>query len=147
MSVKWTVEDLAKRTSLERYQLWLNANRLGKIDVVSMIETSGLSYMDPSGLKLDSPLGRAISRIINSAEGKAAAIEATLQGMPALAGVDPLLKSQLGTEYIQSYEATIQAGYLVAKMMKKAGYEQSGRQARLPDGCVAQTGLIYRRAR
>ena len=60
-----------------------------------MIEASGLSYTDPSGVKLDSPLGRAMSRIINSAEGKAAAIEATLQEMPALAGVYPLPKSQL----------------------------------------------------
>jgi hypothetical protein len=129
MSTTWDVEALAKLSDLQRHQLWLNAKRLGRENVVSMIEASGLPYTDPSGLKLDSPLGRGMFKIVNSAKAKAAAIEATQNGLPALAGVDPLLKSQLGIEYTESYEATIQAGYLVAKMMRNAGYEHAGTQS------------------
>jgi hypothetical protein len=127
--------------------LWLNAYRLGKEDLISMIETSGLPYSDPTGVKLDSPLGQAMSEIINSAEARAAAIQATQQGLPALAGVDPLLKSKLGTQYTKSYEATIQAGYLVAKAMRKSGYEDTGTRAHLPDECTAKTGIVFAKAR
>ena len=81
MSINWDVEALAKLTPLQRHRLWLNANRLGNDDVVSMIEASGLSYTDPSGLKLDSPFGRAMTKIVYSANGKAAAIEATQKGL------------------------------------------------------------------
>jgi hypothetical protein len=93
-------------------------------------------------LKLDSPIGREMAKIVNSPQGVAAAIEATNQGLPALAGVDPLLKATLKDKYQKTYEATIQAGYLVALMMRKKGYGQTGRQGSL-HGCVAKTGEIY----
>ena len=146
MAIDWTVEKLAELNPVQRHQLWLNAMKREAVEVVLAIESSGLSYSDPRGVKLESPLGRAMAKIISSPEGKAAAIGATQKGMPALAGIDPILKSRLGSEYIKSYEATIQAGYLVAKMMQKAGYEKS-HQAPLPAGCVAKTGLVYRTSR
>jgi hypothetical protein len=111
---------------------------------VRLIEESGQDYSDPTGLKLDRPIGRAKTGINNSAEGVAAAIDATNKGLPALQGVDPLLKAGLGKEYEETYEATIQAGYRVAQMMRKHGFVNSGRQARLL-GCVAKSGEIYSR--
>ena len=59
-----------------------------------------------------------------------------------MAGLDPLLKDALKDTYAKSYEATIQAGYLTALMMRKMGYENSGRHGKL-EGCVAKTGEIY----
>jgi hypothetical protein len=73
-----------------------------------------------------------------------AAVKATEAGLPALAGIDPILQIGLGSEYAKTYEATTQAGYLVAKMMRRKGYEPIG-QGSLPDDCVAKSAAIYRR--
>lgn len=142
MKTKWTKEKICSLSQEERHELWNNAKRLGADDIVRMIEACGLPYTDPRGLKLDSPIGREMAKIVNSPQGVAAAIEATNQGLPALAGIDPLLKASRGDKYEKTYEATIQAGYLVALMMRKQGYDQTGRQGRLL-GCVAKTGEIY----
>jgi hypothetical protein len=142
MKTKWTNEKICSLSQEERHELWNNAKRLGAVDIVRMIEACGLPYTDPRGLKLDSPTGRKMAKIVNSPEGVAAAIESTNQGLPALAGIDPMLKASLGDNYEKTYEATIQAGYLVALMMRKKGYDQTGRQGRL-HGCVAKTGEVY----
>ena len=52
-----------------------------------------------------SPLRITIRNIIASPEARAASIEATLDGLPAIAGVDPLLHEALGPSYRQSDEA------------------------------------------
>jgi len=142
MTIKLTKEKLFSFSHEERHNVWNNAKRLDAQDVVQMIEEAGLPYTDPKGLKLDSPIGREMSKIINSPEGMAAAIAATNKGFPALGGVDPLLKAALKDKYEKTYEATTQAGYLVALMMRKMGYEQTGRQGSL-HRCVAKTGEIY----
>src|SRR5262249_33683805 len=137
-------EKIRSLTQEERHNLWNNAKRKKADHVVQMIEESGLPYSDPKGLKLDSPIGREMAKIINSPQGIAAAIEATKQGLPALAAVDPLLHASLGDLYSKTYEATIQAGYLVALMMRAQGFDNSGRQGQLT-GCVAKTGEIYKK--
>jgi hypothetical protein len=139
-----TKEQIESISQEQRHNLWNNAKRKNAGDLVRMIEASGLPYSDPKGLKLDSPVGREMAKIINSRQGIVAAVEATNQGLPALAGVDPLLQVALGDLYAKTYEATIQAGYLVALMMRTQGYENSGRQGQLT-GCVAKTGEIYKK--
>jgi hypothetical protein len=140
--MNWTKEKIVTLSAMERNTLWENAKRMGRDDLVQMIEESGLTYRDPTGLKLDSPIGRAMAKIVNSPEGIAAAIKATEEGLPALAGIDPLLKAALMDQYAKTYEATIQAGYLVAVMMRKKGYENTGRTGPLT-GCIAKSGEIY----
>ena len=140
--MNWTKEKIVTLSAMERNTLWENAKRMGRDDLVQMIEESGLTYRDPTGLKLDSPIGRAMAKIVNSPEGIAAAIKATEEGLPALAGIDPLLKPALMDQYAKTYEATIQAGYLVAVMMRKKGYENTGRTGPLT-GCIAKSGEIY----
>ena len=140
--MEWTKEKICALSQKDRHNLWNNAARLHDNRLLQMIEGCGLSYSDPAGLKLDSPLGRAIAKIINSATAIAAAIDATERGLPALAGIDPLLNAALKDQYANSYEAPTQAGYLIAAMMRKQGYESSGKQGALK-GCVAKTGEIY----
>ncbi|UVC19375.1 hypothetical protein [Mesorhizobium onobrychidis] len=142
MKMHWTKERITALTQQGRYDLWNNANRLGAEDLVRMIEECGLAYTDPKGLKLDTPVGREMAKIVNSPQGVAAAIGATNQGLPALAAIDPLLKAALEDKYAKTYEATIQAGYLVTKMMQKNGYQKTGRQGSLI-GCVAKSGEIF----
>ena len=124
----WSDEAIGRLSHHERHALWSNAKRLGADKLVAQIESSGLPFTDPRGVTLDGPIGRAMARIIFSPVGKSAAIEATSKGRPALAGVDPLLKAGMGDDYAKSYEATIQAGYLVRKLMDTLGYEKSGQR-------------------
>lgn len=145
--MRWTTEKLATLSQQELNNLYQNARRVRNdvaMELLEVIENSGLAYSDPTGLKLDSPLGLAMQKIVNSKESVAAAIAATEQGQPALGGVDALLFEQLGREYSETYEATIQAGYLVAKMMRRNGYFGTRVQGRI-EGGVAKTGEIYRK--
>jgi hypothetical protein len=65
----WTKEALAKISPEERHNLWRNCMRLGRDDIVELIESSGLPYGNPKGLTLDSPMGKAMAGIINSEDG------------------------------------------------------------------------------
>ncbi len=135
----WTQDDLAALTRLELSSLHRSAKRL-----IETIENSGLDYSRPQGLLLESPLGRAMRAAIESDEGRRAAIEATDAGQAALAGIDPLLQRILGPDYENTYESTIQAGYLTAKMMRRLGYEDF-RKAKLPEGCIATSGIVFKK--
>jgi hypothetical protein len=96
-----------------------------------------------SGVKLDSPLGKLMNAIIHEPNTVAKAITATQSGLPAMAGVEPVLLERLGLLYEKRYEASVQAGYLVAKMMNKHGYHQTGKKGKMPPGSIAQTAEIY----
>jgi hypothetical protein len=129
-----------------RHQLWINARNIDSEEareVVRMIENLGLPYSDPKSLKFDDPIFQRMEQIVFSAEGKAAGIEATEAGLPALAGIDPLLSTTLGVDYGSHNNGTMNAGYLVAQMMQMQGYKLSGRKGKLPATCVAKTAEIY----
>jgi hypothetical protein len=138
----WTDERLRALDQGQLHNLRLNAERSGDTALVQAIEGLGLPYADPAGLKLNTVIGRAITRIIYSEAGTAAALEATENGRPALEGIDPLLQSELGDDYRKTYEATAQAGYVLAGRMRKLGYLDSG-SARLREGCVAKSGIVF----
>ncbi|HTT85401.1 MAG TPA: hypothetical protein VMF67_18130 [Rhizomicrobium sp.] len=146
----WTRERLERLSQKQLHDLYQNAKnakasqQAQAADLIRLIQDSGLPYSDPEGLKLDSPLGRQMKAIIFSPEGVAAAIAATERGLPALAGIDPLISEHLDKEYAETYEATIQAGYLVANMMRANGYFPTGLQAPIR-GCVAKSGEVYRK--
>ena len=95
------------------------------------------------GLRLSDPVYLRIKEIVNSPEGREAALGATANGEPALAGVDVLLRKALGPQYTKNDLGTASAGDLVAKLMRELGYQES-KTARCPPGCVARTGLTWK---
>jgi hypothetical protein len=130
----------------DRHQLWINARKIDSDDarkLIQMIEGIGLPYSDPGSLKTDDPIFLKMYEIINSQKAISAAIEATKAGLPALTPMDPMLVEKLGVDYGSHNDATINAGYLVAEMMRSQGYRTSGRKGKLPATSVAKTAEIY----
>ena len=66
----------------------------------------------PAGscLTMDHPITLRMQQIINSPQGRHAAMSATSAGLPAMAGVDPLLSTALGADYGKHNFATSTAG-------------------------------------
>jgi hypothetical protein len=146
MATKIDEAKLRGMTVHDRHRLWINARKLDTDEarrLVQMIEVLGLPYSDPGSLKFDDPIFMKMEEIVFSSDGKAAGIEATKNGLPALAGIDPLLSAKLGVDYGSHNDGTINAGYLVAQMMRMQGYKLSGRKGKLPPTCVAKTAEIY----
>ena len=144
--MKYDFAALKRMLPTERQALWQNAKR--RIEspearaIIELIEASGLDYRANESVRLDDAIGRAMQNVIFSPEGRAAALKAAEQGLPALAGVDPLLQAALGANYGKHNEATVQAGYLVANLMRQAGYDD-GPSKPLPSGCVAVSGMLF----
>jgi hypothetical protein len=107
-----------------------------------IIDRANLSVGE-TGVKLAEPFGRLMALIINAADTVVAADVATAAGEPAMVGVEPYLTGRLGLSYAKRYEATIQAGTLVRKMMERRGFVRSGKKGPMPAGSVAKTSEIY----
>jgi hypothetical protein len=107
-----------------------------------LCEVAGLPFSDDACLTLDDPITVKMHEIINSKEGRAAAIAATQVGLPAMAGVDPLLQVALGVDYGPHNMGTATAGGLVGELMTSLGYRNTG-QKELPAGCVAKTAAMW----
>src|SRR5580692_9123418 len=116
----WTRTSLAARTAEERYAIWKRARLLRTADgnqLAREIERLGLPYAEPGQLPEADPLRGQIREIVTSAEGRSACIEATLDGLPAIAGIDPMLHEAMGGLYRRSDEAIATAQALVAELM------------------------------
>src|SRR4051794_27599599 len=90
----YTIEKLTSMSVGDRHNLWKNAKSKDTPEagaLVNAIEALGLPFSEGGGLKMDDPLTLKIWVIINSPEGKAACIAANDAGLPAVAGVDPML--------------------------------------------------------
>lgn len=109
------------------------------------IEKLGLPYAEPEPLAEDDELMVKMSEVVSSPGARSAAIEATLDGLPALAGVDILLHDALGPDYRLNPAAVPTAQILVAELMASLGYVEAGHKP-LPKRCVARTGVYWRRA-
>jgi len=143
----WTRTSLAARTPAERYAIWKRARMLRSADgnqLAREIERLGLPYEEPDQLDADDPTRRAMVEIITSPAGRSACVEATLDGLPAIAGVDPMLHDAFGRDYRHSDEAIVTAQALVAQVMDDLGYEPAGAKE-LPSRYVARTGVFYKR--
>jgi hypothetical protein len=77
-------------------------------------------------------------------EARLAALEFTLDGLPAMAGVDLLMHERLGEAYRQNPAAVPTAEAMTAALMTSLGYVEGGRKP-LPTRCVARTGVFWRR--
>ena len=92
---------------------------------------------------MDQALYRIMEQLVNSADGIKYAVRATNDGQPALAGVDALLRRELGSEYERANNGTWWAGFTVAQLMREMGYVEAG-TARCPPGCVASQGVVWK---
>ena len=99
----------------------------------------------PAGacLTMDDPITLRMEQIINSPQGRQAAMAAAAAGLPAMAGIDPLLSTALGADYGKHNFATATAGDLVAKLMRSLGYTEAGSRS-LPTHCVAKTAMMWK---
>jgi hypothetical protein len=96
----------------------------------------------PAGLNHQA-LYNVMKQVVNSADGIKRAVRATNDGQPALAGVDELLRQELGSEYEQAHDGTWWAGFTVAQVMREMGYVEAG-MGRCPPDCVASQGTVWR---
>ncbi len=142
MAKVYTLEELRSWTPERRRQLYLNAKaRPEGAYIVEMIDEHGLS-LSTGALSSNDPLYHRMVDIAWSKAGKEAAVEATKQGLPALCGVDRLLREQLGDLYHKHNMGTFSAGGAVAEVMRHLGYKQVG-TGKCPESCVARTGIMW----
>ena len=92
---------------------------------------------------MDQALYKVMQQVVNSADGIKRAVRATNNGQPALAGVDELLRRELGSEYERASNGAWWAGFTVAQMMRELGYVEAG-TGKCPEGCVASQGIVWK---
>ena len=146
MAKKWTLEELKAMSVHTRADLYGNACRLGQTEegaaLKTMIEEAGLPFSEDACLTSDDPITIKMWEIINSPEGRSAAVESTKNGDAAMAGIDPLLQAALGSDYGPHNMGTATAGSLVGRLMLSLGYKKSGTKA-MPSHCVAKTAATW----
>lgn len=143
----WTLPRLREKTQTERHEVWKRARALHSAEgnhLARAIERLGLPYAEPERLDDEHPLLDRLRGIVASPEARSAAIEATLDGLPAMAGVDVLLHETLGEDYRLKAAAVPTAQKLVAELMLSMGWERSGKKT-LPQRCVAREGVFWKK--
>lgn len=146
MDNQWTHQKLAAMSVHDRAELYRNACRLGHTPqgatLKKMLEEAGLPFSEAGCLSADDPIYLKMRELIESPEGRAAGVAAVKVGLPAMAGVDPLLQVLLGSDYGSHNMGTQTAGSIVAEVMRSLGYKKTG-EATLPSNCVAKTAATW----
>ena len=93
-------------------------------------------------MRLSDPVYLKMEEIIWGKEGRKAALTATENGLPALCGVEPLLKNELGSRYSPHDMGTVSAGAIMGQLMRHLGYAAAG-EAKCPEGGVAKTAMKW----
>jgi hypothetical protein len=143
----WTRERLRQKSQSERHAVWKRARALHSAEgnhLARAIERLGLPYAEAEPLAADNDLARRMREVIVSPAARSAAIEATLDGLPAMAGIDTLMHEALGETYRLEPAAVPTAQALVAELMTSLGYVEAGHKD-LPARHVARTGVFWRR--
>jgi hypothetical protein len=138
---------LRARSQTERYAVWKRAKSLHSAEgnhLARAIERLGLPYAEPEPLGDDDPLLARMRELIAEPRARAAAIEATLDGLPAMAGIDVLMHEEIGEAYRRNQAAVPTAQRLTAELMQRLGYVEAGLKD-LPARCVARTGVFWKR--
>jgi hypothetical protein len=139
---------LRARSQNERYAVWKRAKGLHSAEgnhLARAIELLGLPYAEPEPLTDGDELLERMRAIMAEPRARAAAVEATLDGLPAMAGVDVLMHEELGEAYRRNEAAVPTAQKLTAELMASLGYAEAGTKD-LPARCVARAGIFWRRA-
>jgi len=140
---------LRARSQNERYAVWKRAKGLHSAEgnhLARAIELLGLPYAEPEPLPDADPLLAKMQDIMAEPRARAAAIEATLDGLPAMAGVDVLMHEEIGEPYRRNEAAVPTAQRLTADLMTALGYVEAGVKD-LPARCVARSGVFWKRQR
>jgi hypothetical protein len=95
-------------------------------------------------LRKSDAIALEIWQIVRSAEGRKAAIEATQKVLPALSGVDRLLREKLGDRYKKTDRGTAYAGASVAEVMRELGYH-AGTRRPCGDDSLARSAILWTR--
>lgn len=128
-----------------RANLYENARKRlaeGGQEIIDLIDASGLPLRS-GGMRLSDPVYLEMEEVIWSPTGRAAALAATEQGLPALAGVDPILQEALGSRYRPQDMGTVSAGSIIGELMRHLGFVAAG-VAKMPAGCVAKTAMRWK---
>jgi hypothetical protein len=139
---KYTLEDLKDMSPEHRSQLYHNAverRDAGGQEIIDLIDSSGLPLRS-GGMRTSDPVYLKMEKIIW--ENRKAAIAATKKGLPALCGVEPLLKKELGNRYSPHDMGTVSAGSIIGELMRHLGYTAAG-EAKCPEGGVAKTAMKW----
>lgn len=145
----YTTEKLKAMTANDRLSLRNNALSKGTpeaLAIVKQIDELKLP-LGSGGLTEDHPLYQEMYEIIMSPEAKVLALAAVGAGLPAMAGIDPLLQERMGKRYTNEQQMTVNAGYITGSLMISAGYEKDKEGVPLPKGCVAKSSTTWRRKR
>ncbi len=129
----------------QRAILYANAKKHqyeGGQDVIDLIDAAGLPLRS-GGMRMSDPVYIRMEEIVWSPEGRAAALEATAKGLPALAGAEPLIRQDLGHQYGPYDMGTVNAGYIVGELMRHLGYVDAG-TGKMPEGSVAKTAMTWK---
>ncbi len=143
----WTRTKLRERTQTERFAVWQRARALHSAEgnhLARAIERLGLPYAEPEALSEHDTLMVRMRGVMAGPEARSAAIEATLDGLPAMAGIDTLLHRELGEDYRLDPAAVPTAQRLVAELMGALGYAEAGSKD-LPRRNVARSGVFWKR--
>jgi len=138
---------LRARSQNERYAVWKRAKALHSAEgnhLARAIELLGLPYAEPEPLADDDPLLGRMRELMAEPRARAAAVEATLDGLPAMAGIDVLMHEEIGEAYRRNEAAVPTAQRLTAELMQRLGYVEAG-QKDLPARCVARAGVFWKR--
>src|ERR1700722_4000463 len=85
---------LRARSQNERYAVWKRAKSLHSAEgnhLARAIELLGLPYAEPERLVANDRLAVRMRDIMATAGARSVAVEATLDGQPAMAGIDTLM--------------------------------------------------------
>jgi hypothetical protein len=143
----WTRSRLRERSQTERHAVWKRARSLHSAEgnhLARAIELLGLPYAEPEPLAGEDPLLERMKAVFATPAARSAAMEATLDGLPAMAGIDILLHDQLGEAYRLNPAAVPTAQALTSDLMTALGYVPAGRKD-LPKRCVARAGVYWKR--
>src|SRR5215469_6809873 len=116
----WRRTKLRERSQNERHAVWKRAKALHSAEgnhLARAIELLGLPYAEPEPLSEDDPLMARMRQIMAEPRARAAALEATLDGLPAMAGIDVLMHEEIGEPYRRNEGAVPTAQALTAELM------------------------------
>lgn len=140
----WTIERLDEYTHKQLNTLYENALRLGTQeaeDILALLMQSGKLDRLGGGFPRTSPVIQKIIEVCRSKNGISAMVEAANRGEAPMAGIDPILQIEVGSEYGQR-DSTAWAGVFVKEEMEAEGWRHEGRKS-LPNTCKAKTAAFF----
>jgi hypothetical protein len=139
----WNIDRLRQLSPTQRWNLYANAMRSGREEgrqIMAILDESGLALSEGGGLPAEHPTIVAIREVVMSPAGVRAGVEAIKAGLPALAGIDPMLQQQVPG--YSSADTHSWAGTYVAEAMEMVGYRRTT-PGPLPATCRAKTAMRF----